>query len=166
MAANIRPIEIARTYGGYNDDAYTQHFVEGAGQTYKKGTPLKCTAGKLVASTAATGNIGISLADATGVTSADCPVTMFMPDLLFTINVDGALGAGNAPGTGKPSDFTIGATYDLSKDGITGYWYLTSTQGAGTIANMAQLISYDTEVAAVVNARVTVRILQSTTAWT
>lgn len=164
MAANIMPMTLARTYGGWNDDAFTQHFIEGAAQTYKKGAPLIFSTGKLVVATSAAGLVGIAIAPATGVTSADCPVTMILNPVVWNICVDKVLVATNAPGTGKPSDFTIGSVYGISVDAASGNWYLSLT--AGTLAACATLIEYDTDQTSVINGFVKVRILQSVTAWT
>ena len=158
------PITLARTYGGWNDDAYTQHFIEAASQTYKKGAPLIFSSGKVAVATSAAGLIGIAVAPATGVTSADAPVVMFMPTVVINICVDKVLVATNAPGTGKPSDFTIGSVYGISVDAASGNWYLSLT--AGTLAAAATLIEYDTDQTSVINGFVKARVLQSVTAWT
>lgn len=165
MAANIQPIRLARCFGRWNSDSFTQHFTEGAGpQTYKEGAPLIFSGAELIVAPSASGLVGIANVKASGVETTDVPVTMFMPYLVFAISVDKVLVGGNAPGTGKPSDFTIGSTYGISVDAASGNWYLSLT--AGTLAAASVLIGYDTDQTSVINGRAYIHVLQSVTAWT
>ena len=160
MAANIAPVAAARMEGLYSIPV--EHGVEAASQVYKKGSFLIYSSGKVAIAGANPASIlGIAANAATGVTSTDAPYIPVLLQILFELCVDGALVATNAPGTGKPSDLTIGATYGISLDAASGNWYLDSSKSAAN--QVARLIEYDSDQSAVINGRVRVRILIANT---
>ena len=126
----IQILKLARMDSGWADAAI-QHGLEGASQTFTKGAILTASSGTLVQPATFTGNItgvvGVSLANATGTTNADCPYICAMPGTIWVASVDGALSSSNAPATGKPSDLVPYTTYyGMSLDAASGNWYVNS----------------------------------------
>ncbi len=156
--AGILPIGAVRTEGLYSIPV--ENGVEGTSQSYPKGALLAYSSGALVAATFPSPDniVGVSLAKATGTTSAPCPYVPCLPDsIIFEISMDGALST-NAPATGKPSDLTIGAVYGLSLDAATNLPYLDSSI-TGT-EDVVRLVDYDADQASVIQGRVHVRFLR------
>lgn len=137
MAATILPIVQAYNVGAWGDQAI-QNFPEGASQTFKLGNPLKFSSGKLVIF--ANDNdtwAGVAVAAATGTTGSttnyNCPVIRPDPFTVFRITVDNFSSSTAAAGTGHPSDLTIGATYAISQDTGSGYWYARVSGGNASV---------------------------------
>ena len=163
MASNIQPIAQGPTPGGWSD-AYTYHYVEAASQSYIIGALLKFSSGgmAIISSVTAPTVAGVALAKATGVTAADAPVVLPYQNVLFEVSVDTTTTSGTAAlGTGKPSDFTIGTSYQLLLDSTSGNYYM----GTGTSNAVFQLMGYDPDQKSLVNGRVQVRILTSQTIY-
>jgi len=163
MASNIQPIKQGQTMGSWQD-AFTWHYVEAATQSYVTGAPLKFSSGGMavISSVTAPTIAGIALANATGVTGADAPVILPLDQVFFEVSVDTTTTSGTAAlGTGKPSDFTVGTSYQLLLDSTSGNYYM----GTGTGNPVFQLMGYDPDQASVINGRVYVRILTSQTIY-
>lgn len=168
MSSNIQPIVQAASVAAW-EDAFTYTFPEGTSQSFVLGAPLKFSSGTLVIISSVTSPTiaGIALGDATGTagtaSAPNCQVTLPFSSCLFQVSVDTTTTSGTAAlGTGKPSDFTIGGTYELLLDSTSGNYYM----GTGTSNAVFTLIGYDPSQASLVNGRVNVRILVSQTAWT
>lgn len=163
MAATIQPIFQVSAVGAWGD-GYTYNFGESATQSYKLGVPLIFSSGgvAIISTPGTDAMVGISKSAATGVTATTAQVDLAFGSAIFQVSVDKALSASNAPGTGKPSDFTIGATYSLELDAVSSLFYLVLTTGVAC----ATLLGYDPSQASLINGRVNIRFLQSTTAWT
>ncbi len=169
MASNIQAIRPKQGVGTWQD-AYTFAYPEGASQTFKLGAPLTLTSGLAVIVTGVTSPAiaGIALAAATGVTGSpgtnnNCQVSIALPLLLYTVTVDTTTTTGTAAlGTGKPSDFTLGLTYEMLLDSTSGNYYM----GTGTGNPVFQLMGYDADQKSKINGRVFVRILTSQTLYT
>lgn len=164
MASNIQAITQGPAIGTWQD-AFTYNFLEGSSQSYKLGAPLKFSSGTVVVSTVVTAPtlVGFALAAATGTTSANAPVLLSMSPVQLQISVDTTTTNGQAAlGTGKPSDFTVGANYEMLLDSTSGNYYM----GTGTATPTFQLLGYDPSQASVVNGRVYVRVIQTQTVWT
>ena len=163
MSANIQPIGAVRMEGLYAIPL--EWGIELASQVYLKGNPLVYSSGSLeIAGTNPTAIVGIAASKATGVTGAPVPYVPALPDsIIFEISVDGTLVASDAPGTGYPSQFTIGALYGITLDPVSGQWYLDSSKSGGN--QVARLVDYDADQASVINGRVHIRWLRSTTIY-
>lgn len=169
MASNIQPIVQGPAIGAWQD-AFTWAFAEGTSQTFPLGAPLTLSSGKavIVASVTSPAIAGISLAKATGTAGTvgsnnNCQVILPSGQTLFTVSVDTTTTSGTAAlGTGKPTDFTVGLTYQLLLDSTSGNYYM----GTGTSNPVFQLMGYDPSQASVVNGRVYVRILTSQLIYT
>ena len=168
MSSNIQPIKYSAGFsGGYsNENEYV--FPEGSGQTFKAGAPLKFSSGTVViiSSVSAPTIAGIASNAATGTagtaSAPNCWVAL-PANSVFEVSVDTTTTSGTAAlGTGKPSDFSIGGTYELLLDSTSGNYYM----GTGTGNPTFTLLGYDPSQNSVVNGRVYVRILASQTAWT
>jgi hypothetical protein len=119
----LQPIQAAMGQGGWGNQMVF-HGIEAASQSYKIGAPLVNSSGSLVeASANPTAIIGVALAAATGVTAADIP---FMPAVqdsaYFLISIDKA--SGQAGASAKLAQTNVYATYGITKDSTTGFWYL------------------------------------------
>lgn len=140
MAANIQPIQSAVGQLGWGVDVISNGFEAGS-QSFKAGTLLIPSSGLIaIAGANPTTIMGVSVAAASGVTNTAMQFVPTMPDVMwFKISVDGALNGGNAPGTGKPSDFTLYSTYGVSLDTASGIFYLDSSKsGANQVARVMQ----------------------------
>lgn len=163
MASNIEPIKQAQSIAAWQD-AFTWDYAEAASQSYKAGAPLKFSSGgmAIISSVSSPTIAGIAVSAATGVTAATAPVVVPLANCLFLVSVDTTTTSGTAAlGTGKPSDFTIGTSYELLLDSTSGNYYM----GTGTSNPTFQLLGYDPDQASVVNGRVYVRILTSQTIY-
>lgn len=155
--AGIQPIGAVRMEGLYSIPV--EHGIEASSQTYKKGCLVLYSSGSIAkCATNPALTLGVSLSAATGVTGADAPYVPILPNILFETSMDGALST-NAPGTGKPSDLTIGVAYGMSLDAATGLFYLDSS--LTTTNARVRLIEYDADQASVIQGRVRVRWLLS-----
>jgi hypothetical protein len=167
MASNIQPITMAYRIGGWGDQG-TQWFPEGGSQSYPIGAPLKFSSGTVVVISSVTTPViaGIALVKATGTTGSysnlNAPVILPLDDVIFNVSVDTTTSSGPALGTGSPSNFNIGGTYQLLLDSTSGNYYM----GTGASNAVFTLIGYDPLNYSVINGRVWVRILKSQTAWT
>ena len=163
MASNIQPIAQGPTPGSWSD-AFTYHYGEAATQSYIVGAPLKFSSGgmAIISSVSSPTIAGIALVKATGVTAADAMVVLPYQSVQFEVSVDTTTTSGTAAlGTGKPSDFTIGTSYELLLDSTSGNYYM----GTGTSNAVFQLMGYDPDQKSVINGRVQVRILTSQTIY-
>jgi hypothetical protein len=167
MSSNIQPIVQGGTLGAWSD-AFDYWFPEGATQSYPAGAPLKFSSGTVVvvSSVTAPAIVGIAANKATGVTgTASAPnANLIIPlqEVLFTVSVDTTTTNDTAAlGTGYPSQFTIGTSYQMLLDSTSGNYYM----GSGTGNPVFQLMGYDPDQASVINGRVHVRILTSQTVW-
>ena len=168
MASNIQPIQLANTVGTWAD-GYTFAFPEGGSQSFLLGMPLTITSGLAVilASTTTAAIAGISCAKATGTTGSatnkNCQMQLVLPSTIWLVSVDTTFTTANpAPGTGKPSDFTIGTSYSLCVDSTSGLACMTT----GTGNPVFQYLGADPTQNSVINGRAYVRILTSQTFWT
>lgn len=129
MAATIQPIQLVSSVGAWQD-AFTWHYKEAASQSFLAGTPLYFV-GALMTTFNADNAVwaGVSMAAATGTTSADCPVILPLPGTIFRITVDAYSSATAAAGTGKPSDLAVGTAYAISKDTTANLWYARASGG-------------------------------------
>lgn len=119
----LQPIQAAHGQGGWGNQM-VYHGIEGATQSYKIGAPLVNSSGSLIeASTNPTAVIGVAYAAASGITAND---TLYMPAIgdtaYFLISIDKASAQGGA--NAKLAATNIYATYGITKDSTTGYWYL------------------------------------------
>src|SRR5271163_4239200 len=168
MGSNIQPIVQGASIGGW-EEAYTWQFPEGASQSFLIGAPLTMSSGGvvIVSSVTAPAIAGIALSKATGTTGSATapalPVIMPYQEVVFAVCVDTTTTNNTAAlGTGYPSQFTIGSSYQMLKDSTSGNYYM----GSGTGSPVFQLLSYDASLASTINARVNVRILTSQIFWT
>lgn len=163
MASNIQPITGVAAVGAWAD-GFSYNFLEGASQSYPIGAPLSLSSGKLIVSASVTAPAiaGISLAKATGITSAPGQIILPYQSVIFQVSVDTTTTSGAAAlGTGYPSQFTVGLSYQLLLDSTSGNYYM----GSGTGNPVFQLLGYDPSQASLINGRVNVRILTSQTIW-
>lgn len=162
MAGVIQPITLARGYGAWTD-ADIEHGVELSGTTFKRGNVLILSSGQITQAGAnpTSGITGIATHAKSGTAGTKVIFNLPLPNMLFSITVDGALST-NAPGTGKPSDFVIGTAYGVSIDGASGLEYLDSAN----TNDCARVVAYDTDQTSVINGRVYICFLQSTTIYT
>lgn len=170
MAAVIQPIEAVKTMGLHSIPVLPNQ-IEGSSQTFKQGTPLVWSSGKIVAAgaTPTSGLVGISAGIGQNVTTSPfCIVIPFLKNNVFEISVDGTLNGGNAPGTGSLAIANIGTTYAITQDAASGLWYLVTSGGTATVL----LLGFQTNAnkttsdSGVVNGRALVSFLTSTSVWT
>jgi len=130
MAANIKPIQVDNSIGGWGSD-YIRHGLEASSQSWKVGAPLVVSSGYLIQATTSTsaksGIVGIALAPATGTQGSDVPYAPLIPGLVFSGTVDGTLVGGNAPGTGSLSQANMYTGGTLQKDAASGLWFFNNT---------------------------------------
>jgi hypothetical protein len=170
LAANIQPIALVSTFGLHSLPLIPDQ-VEGASQTFKKGTPLVWSSGLLVAAgtTPTSGLVGISCAAGQNVTTSPaCQIIPFLKSLIFEITIDGTLSSSNAPGTGSLTQANVGTTYAITKDAASGLFYLVTSGGTAvcTLLGFQTNINNGTNDAGVVNGRALVSFLASTSVWT
>ena len=168
MASNIQPIKQVGSVGAWSD-GFTYTFPEGASQSWLIGAPVKFSSGTVVviSSVTAPAMAGVAMAAAGGVTqtnaTASAKIAMALGEVIFEVSVDTTTTNNTAAlGTGTPSQFSIGTSYQMLLDSTSGNYYM----GSGTGNPVFTLLSYDPGQNSVVNGRVWVRILASQTAWT
>jgi len=168
MASNIQPIKVAYIMGGWGDQPQ-QLWPEGASQSFKIGAPLSFSSGKLIITanvlTPSIAGIALSNASGTSTTEATANIQTVVPlaSVVFAVSCDTTTTSGTAAlGTGKPTDFNVGGTYQLLEDSTSGNYYV----GTGTSNAVFQIVGYDPTLASTINGPVYARILTSVTIWT
>ena len=161
MAANIQPITFDSADVGYP----ALHWgFEGTTQSFKLGAPLINSGGYLIEATASnagalSGVIGIAAAAASGTTHAAIPYYPMNASFYWAITVDGAESGGNAPGTGSLTQANMFTSYNIYKDGNSGYWFLEDSDTTHLNVVAIDLI----DPASTVNGRVRVKFLSAVT---
>lgn len=153
--------------GGWGDQP-TQWFAEAASQSFKIGAPLTFSSGyvEVIASVTSPAICGIALTKASGTQATaylpNIQVTVPLQGVVFKVCVDSTTTSGDpALGTGYPSQFNIGSNYQLLLDSTSGNYYM----GSGTSNAVWQLLGYDPNLEATINAQVYARILTSQTIY-
>jgi hypothetical protein len=130
--------------------------VEAAGQTWKKGAPLKYVAGMLteIAEADVTGIAGIALGDATGVTGKQANYCPAMTGCVFEAEFSDL-----TDGLNTPTQAIVGEDFGLNKAG-DGDWFIDNDEAA---AELSVVISGFKDAVGTVNPVVFFHFKNSTT---
>jgi hypothetical protein len=138
--------------------------VEGASQTYAVGSPLQWSSGLLVTASAniTTSNLmaGFAVFKATGTTNANVSYVVPTSGSVF-IGCLQATSGGNSVDTHTLAATDLGTSYVLSKDGVSGLWYVNFSTTSGAVAVVLGL--YDAVGAK--NGRVYFKVLNTGTIY-
>lgn len=156
----LQPIRAAMGVGSWSTEGLDPPGIEAGSQSYKTGAPLVNSSGSLAEAGAnPTTVIGVALAAATGTTGAQ---VLYYPAIqdsyLFEISIDKASGQGGA--LAVLAQTNVYATYGITKDGTTGYWYLDVDKSGGN--QVVRVFGFPTSTpAGTVNGRCYVRWLRA-----